>query len=95
MGADEYYVLTIEFPHKDGKWYSFEQVWIKNTSWGGSAEEHLEWFLYNGDELGGSRERKWYVVVKRKTGLNNEGKPIGEEVSPQSDKQVFIWERSQ
>ena len=92
LRANEYYVLVIEFPHRDGKWYPFEQAWTKATSWGGT-DEHLEWFLYNGDELAGSRERRWYVVIKQQTGSDG-GRPVGQEVSRQSDRRMFIWQRT-
>ena len=83
---DEYYVLTIIYPHKDGDLYPFEQTWTKEISWGGGPDQHLEWFLYDGAVLAGSPERRWYVVVKHK--------PTDTEVGEWSEERTFTWEKT-
>ena len=91
LAEDEYYHVHLERPPKPGtnqEWYG-DYVYTKDTQ-----------FLVEGAFLApfhlpqdqGYGVVYWWVRVVRKTGEDENGKPIGVDISPPSEKRTFITE---
>jgi hypothetical protein len=90
LAADEYYHLHLERPPKtDGQQWYGDYVYLKETE-----------FLIEGAFLApfhlpsdqGHGVVYWWVRVVRKTGEDENGKPLGVDISPPSEKRTFITE---
>lgn len=90
LADDEYYALHLDaFRESDGSFWYGDYVFTKDTSY------RLEGaFLapFHPPESQGRGLVYWWVAVVHKTGETADGKPLGVEISPQSDKRFFIAE---
>ena len=81
LGADDYYVLTILFPHEGQTWQDVQ--WIKGSSLA------VPNYIYGASTLPGTL--RWNVVVMRQTGTKPDGQKDGAEISPRSITSSFEW----
>ena len=81
LAGDEYFVVTIAYPHDKDLWYDTQ--WVK--------EKALAPPSYLTDLITGDRRCSWWVVVMRQTGKNANGAPTGLAVSHSSETRTFLW----
>lgn len=81
LGAEEYFVVTIAYPHNGAIWYDVH--WVRETSFQPPA--------YLRDLITGDRRCTWQVVVMRKTGVDARGWNVGEALSLPSPQRSFVW----
>ncbi len=81
LRPEEYFVVTIAYPHNGAIWYDVH--WVRETSFQPPA--------YLKDLITGDRRCTWQVVVMRKTGVDERGWNVGEAVSQPSAQRSFVW----
>lgn len=81
LAADEYYLVTIPYPHDGGTWQ--EVQWVQQASFQVPA------YLYG--LLSEPRECRWYVTLMRQTGTDAEGKKEGVALGEPSETRTFVW----
>jgi hypothetical protein len=86
LPADAYYVVTLAYSHHGDTWYD-ETPWIKNTWWVMSEHRYLL-------DLSDDGLFRWSVQIKRQTGVDNQGAPIGLPSSPMSKERTLTWRAS-
>lgn len=84
LATNDYYVVTIPYPHDGGTWHEIQ--WVKDT------RLQVPRYLY--DLLSGSRECQWYVTVMRHTGTDADGQKTGHAISEPSETRTFVWHLS-
>lgn len=84
LAEDHFFVVEIAFPHEQAIWVDVH--WVKETSFTVPA--------YLKDLMTGTRRCEWSVVIMRRTGVDKEGLPIGEPVSPYSAVRTFVWQQA-
>jgi LysM repeat protein len=86
LGPDDYYVTTVAYLHLGETWYD-ETPWTKETHWTLSEHRYLL-------DLSDNGQFRWAAQVMRRTGIDDEGRPLGIAVSPSSEVRTLIWEAS-
>lgn len=81
LGTEEYFVVTIAYPHNGAVWYDVH--WVRETSFQPPA--------YLRNLITGDRRCTWQVVVMRKTGVDARGWNVGEALSLPSSQRSFVW----
>jgi tetratricopeptide (TPR) repeat protein len=86
LGSDEYYVVTIQYPHDNTTWYDYQ--WTRATQLVTPA------YLY--DLATGDRFYTWSVMLVRLTQGKAEGDPTGraEVLARSAQTKRFLWTRS-
>jgi hypothetical protein len=90
LAQDEYYSLQFDRPVKtEGMTAYGDYVYVKDTEylWEGSALAP-----FHPPEVQGEATVFWWVRVVRQTGEDENGKPVGLELSPASEKWTLILE---
>ena len=82
LGPDEYYVITIAFPHYGERWY--DTHWVKEKTFQAPR------YLY--DLVTGERRCKWSIQVIPFTETKADGTKLGEATSPPSEAWEFVWD---
>jgi hypothetical protein len=84
LGADEYYRITIDYPHEGETWQ--EVGWTKQVQW--EVPDYLPGLLSQPYEC------RWHVEVVRATATDGDGSPTaGVAISPPSETRMFVWAR--
>ena len=78
---DEYYRVTIPYPHDGGTWHEIQ--WVQQPNF------QVPDYLYG--LLSEPRECQWYVTTMHQTGTHAEGKMVGTPLSEDSDTRTFVW----
>jgi capsular polysaccharide biosynthesis protein len=86
LPVDSYYAVTVAYSHNGTTWYD-DVPWTQDTSW--TLSEHV--YLLDLSEDGLFR---WSVQVVRQTGLDAEGKPLGEPLGAPSEVRTLTWRRA-
>lgn len=86
LPANGYYVVTLAYSHFGDTWYD-ETPWIKETSWSASEHNYLP-------DLSDDQLFRWSVQVMRQTGVDANGRPLGEPLSLSSAVRTFTWNRT-
>jgi serine/threonine protein phosphatase PrpC len=81
LANDEYYVVTIPYPHDGGTWHEVQ--------WSKKPELQVPEYLYS--LLSEPRECQWYVTVMRQTGTDAGGNKTGVALSDRSEVRTFVW----
>jgi hypothetical protein len=83
LAKDEYYLITIQYPHAGKTWTDYQ--WSKDPAFA------LPGYLY--DLFTDTRVGTWYVTVVRLGGGEAKGDPKGRitALTPDSDKRTFVW----
>ena len=81
LAEDEYYVLTLRFPHGAETWQDVQ--WTKTSSLA------IPTYIYENATLPGTLQ--WNVVVMRQTGTGSNGSKEGVPLSPPSPTLSFSW----
>lgn len=90
LAADEYYHLHLERPPKtDGQQWYGDYVYLKESQFLAEGA-FLAPFHLPSDQ--GHGVVYWWVRVVRKTGEDENGKPLGADISRPSEKRTFITE---
>jgi len=82
LGDDEWY--TVRVRRTGAVAQTLPVVWTKATSWRLPAELYIE-------GLAEPQHFYWQVSIMRQTGVDEEGDPTGELVSPQGKVRTFTW----
>jgi hypothetical protein len=83
LPANVFYVPTVSYTHQGATWTD-ETPWTQNTRW--TLSEHRYLLDLSDDGL-----FYWGVQVMRKTGDDENGRPVGRPVSPMSEERSFGW----
>jgi protein phosphatase len=83
LGPDQYYLVTIDYPHDGATWQ--EVQWVTEPRFQVPA------YLYT--LLSGDRQCEWRVGVMQQTGTQEDGTPVGESLGPPSETRIFVWHR--
>jgi hypothetical protein len=88
LGADEYYHVHMDRPPPTAgvEWYG-DYIYTKDTTLLVEASFLAPFHLA---EEHGSAEVYWWVRVVRKTGEDENGKPVGVDISSPSEKRFFV-----
>lgn len=81
LAEDEYFVITIAYPHQGTTWNDVH--WVKERSFVPPA--------YLAGLITGDRRCQWWVVVMRQTGKGADELPVGVAVSLPSEKRSLVW----
>ncbi len=87
LPRDAYYVITVAFYRLGEVWYD-DTPWTEDTSWALGEHDYLL-------DLSDDGQFQWSVQVMRQTGLDDDGKPIGNAISPSSETWSLTWRRSE
>lgn len=82
LAGDQYFVITIAFPHDGATWYDVH--WLKDMSV--TAPDYLTGLIT------GDRVCTWNVTIMRQTGTDRNGAPAGVPVSQASANRTFTWQ---
>ena len=85
LAPDEYYEVVVAYLHYGDEWY--DRTWLRETSWELTENRYLL-------DLSDDGHYRWAVHVMRRTGLNDENKPVGVARSPMSEVWTLEWKRS-
>jgi serine/threonine protein phosphatase PrpC len=85
LAQDEYYVVTIPYPHEGATWH--EIAWTKGLSF------QLPEYLY--ELISEPRECQWNVAVMRQTGIGDEGEKTGVALGEPSVTRTLVWHSEQ
>jgi capsular polysaccharide biosynthesis protein/LysM repeat protein len=85
LPADGYYEVTVVYLHLGETWYD-DVPWTRSTSWTLSEHNYLL-------ELSDNGEFQWSVQVVRQTGVDAEGRPVGEALSGPSESRRLNWKQ--
>lgn len=90
LGQDEYYRLEFDRPPTtEGMEPYGDYVFVKDNEY---LWERAALAPFHPPEVQGDAQVYWWVRVVRKTGEDENGKPVGIDISPPSDKGVLIVE---
>ena len=85
LPPDGYYTITLAYYHLGQTWYD-EVPWTQSTEWVLSDHSYLV-------ELSDNAEFWWSVQVVRQTGVDAEGRSVGEALSESSATWTVNWKR--
>jgi hypothetical protein len=85
LAADEYYAPVVEW-QRFGEPVLDETPWVKETFWRMSDHRYLLDYSDNS-------EFRWSVQVMRRTGTDDQGRPVGTPRSPMSEVRTLVWKR--
>jgi hypothetical protein len=83
LPANVFYVPVVWYSHQGATWID-ETPWTRDTRW--TLSEHRYLLDLSDDGL-----FFWTVQVKRKTGEDENGRPVGRPVSPTGEERFFSW----
>ena len=84
--GDSYYAITVSYTHLGTTWYD-DVPWTHGTTWTLSEHSYLL-------DLSDDGQFQWSVQVVRPTGLDANGRPMGEPLSAPSEVWMLIWRRA-
>jgi capsular polysaccharide biosynthesis protein/LysM repeat protein len=84
--GDSYYAITVSYTHLGARWYD-DVPWTHGTTWTLSEHSYLL-------DLSDDGQFQWSVQVVRPTGLDANGRPVGEPLSALSEVRMLTWRRA-
>ena len=82
LGEDEWYTVRVRRPGAVAQ--VLPVVWTKVTSWQLPAELYIQGLIE-------PQRFHWQVQVTRQTGVDEDGNPVGEQISPNGELRTFSW----